>query len=105
MKTEQITEDDHLVIRRMVLEPGEATFWHTDSCRRFSVVIRGSRLAIEYRDSGEVHRFEVRPGLAGWDEPESRVHRAVNLGEGAYEEVVTFHRHGREVDPQPRCEP
>jgi len=27
--------------------------WHTDSCHRFSVVVRGERLRIEFRDTGE----------------------------------------------------
>ena len=38
MQTEIITIRDDLVIRRLVLEPGEAMPWHTDSCHRFTVV-------------------------------------------------------------------
>jgi hypothetical protein len=44
---------------------------------------------------------DVEPGLAGWDEPENRVHRAANTGDETYEEVVTFYRAGAAVDPQP----
>jgi hypothetical protein len=102
MNVEPITERDDLLIRRLVLEPGEAMYWHTDTCHRFTVVVSGERLAIEYRNGGERHEFPVRPGLAGWDAPDDRVHRAVNVGGVAYEEVVTFYRCGREVDPQPR---
>jgi hypothetical protein len=47
MKFELITNRNELVIRRLVLEPGEPMFWHKDNCNRFSVVVRGSRLAIE----------------------------------------------------------
>ncbi len=101
MKLETITESDELVIRRMVLDPGEAMYWHTDSCRRFSVVVQGSRLAIEYRDNSEILEFDVHPGMADWDEPDCRMHRAINRGADPYEEVVTFYRRSADVDPQP----
>lgn len=101
MEIETITSRDDLLIRRMVLAPGEAMFWHVDNCHRFSVVVRGTRLGIEYRDSQERVEVEVHPGLADWDAPEARVHRAVNLGAEPYEEVVTFYRDGADVEPQP----
>lgn len=90
MKSEILSKDEATIARRLVLEPGEATPWHRDVCRRFSVVVRGDALAIEYRDSGERESFAVHPGLAGWDDPEARVHRAVNVGRTPYEEVVLF---------------
>ena len=37
MKAETITERDELVIRRMILAPGEKMYWHTDLCHRFTV--------------------------------------------------------------------
>jgi len=101
MKTETISAREDLVIRRVVLEPGEATPWHTDACRRFSVVVRGEALRIEFRDSGEQVRVAVHPGMADWDEPEARVHRGVNAGASAYEEVVTFFLDTPGIDPQP----
>jgi hypothetical protein len=104
MKVELITERDNLVIRRMELDPGEAMFWHTDTCHRFSVVVRGSRLAIEYRDSGEVVEFDVPTGAADWDEPQSRTHRAINRGSETYEEIVTFYRTSPDIEPQPRLD-
>jgi hypothetical protein len=64
--------------------------WHTDPFDRVTVVLRGSALAIEYRDSGERHEFEVSPGQTDWDEPADRVHRAVNVGADHYEEVAIF---------------
>lgn len=103
MRHEVITERDDLVIRRLVLEPGEPMYWHTDACHRFSVVVRGERLAIEYRDGGERIEFAVTAGQAGWDDPDDRVHRAVNVGRETYEEVVTFFRSGSGVEPQPRA--
>lgn len=99
MRTEILTRRDDLLIRRLVLEPGEATPWHTDSCHRFSVVVSGEALRIEYRDTGEQVAVEAHPGLADWDAPEPRVHRAVNVGAAPYEEVVVFF-----LDP-PRCDP
>jgi len=102
MRIDVITERDELVIRRMVLEPGEAMFWHRDNCRRFSVVIRGDRLAIEYQDNGETEEFQVAAGLADWEEPQHRVHRAINVGSQSFEEVVTFYRDVPDQEPQPR---
>jgi quercetin dioxygenase-like cupin family protein len=101
MRTETITERDDLAIRRLVLEPGEAMPWHTDSCHRFSVVVRGDRLTIEYRDSGELLEVQVHPGMADWEEPDGRVHRGVNTGSSPYEEVVTFFLDSPGRDPQP----
>jgi len=101
MRTETITQRDDLVIRRTILEPGEAMPWHTDACRRFSVVVRGERLRIEYRESGEAIAVAVHPGMAGWDAPDARVHRGVNAGATPYEEVVTFFLDHPGVEPQP----
>ena len=102
MKVETISERDDLLIRRLTLAPGEAMYWHSDACHRFSVVIQGSRLAIEYADTGEITEFDVHPGMADWDAPQARTHRAINTGDGPYEEVVTFYRERADIDPQPR---
>jgi hypothetical protein len=104
MRVELITSRNELVIRRLVLDPGEPMFWHKDTCHRFSVVVRGSRLAIEYKDSKEILEFEVFPGMTGWDAPEERAHRAINRGADTYEEVVTFYRSHSQLDPQPLME-
>ena len=101
MQSEVITKRDDLLIRRLILMPGDAMPWHTDLCHRFSVVVRGDRLTIEFRDTGERVDVPVEPGMAGWDEPDSRVHRGVNTGRSVYEEVVTFHLASPGLDPQP----
>ena len=101
VRTEIITRRDELVIRRLVLEPGEAMLWHTDPCHRFTVVVRGDQLGIEFRGAGETVTFPVRPGAAEWDEPEARPHRGVNVGTTTYEEVVTFYLEHPGMDPQP----
>ena len=100
MQMEVITKRDDLVIRRLVLEPGEAMPWHTDSCLRFSVVVRGEQLRIEFRDTGAQVTVAVHPGMADWDEPDARVHRGVNAGATPYEEVVTFFLDAPGIDPQ-----
>lgn len=100
MSTEVITERDDLIIRRQVLEPGEATPWHTDAVHRFTVVIRGEKLALEFRD-GERIEFAVHAGMAEWDPPEPRVHRALNIGGETFEEVVSFYLDPPGCDPQP----
>ncbi len=103
MELEVITDNDTLLIRRLRLAPGEPMFWHSDACRRFTVVVAGSKLAIEYRDSSEQVAVDVHPGMAGWDEPDDRTHRAINRGGEAYEEVVTFYKASPDVIPQPGC--
>lgn len=100
MQAETITARDDLVIRRLVLEPGEATHWHRDLCRRFTVVVRGEKLRIEHRD-GEHVIVETPAGLADWDEPTDRIHRGVNIGATPYEEVVVFFLPAPGVEPQP----
>ena len=101
MQAEVITRRDDLMIRRLVLGPGEAMPWHTDACHRFSVIVRGQHLTIEFRDTGERIGVAVHPGMVGWDEPDARVHRAVNTGSTTYEEVVTFFLSVPGLDPQP----
>jgi hypothetical protein len=75
--------------------------WHRDTCHRFSVVVGGDELSIEMRDTGERKTFAVHPGLAEWDRPQPRVHRGVNSGTAAYEEVVLFFLDPPGIDPQP----
>ena len=101
MRTEIISRQHELLVRRLVLEPGEATPWHTDPFRRFSVVVRGERLRIEFRDGEEPIIVAAHPGLAGWDAPDHRIHRAINDGGAAYEEVVLFFVSSEKADPQP----
>ncbi len=101
MKEEIIDRRDDLVIRRGILEPGENTPWHTDPCHRFSVIVRGDALAIEYRDGQTTERFTVSPGDADWDAPTDDVHRAVNVGTGTFEEVVVFFLESAGQDHQP----
>src|SRR6185436_14709205 len=100
MKSETITQRDDLIIRRHILEPGDALPWHTDKCHRFTVVVRGESLKIEYRDNGEIELFSVRAGLADWDEPQPRVHRGVNAGTVPYEEVIVFFLDEPGMEPQ-----
>ena len=103
MTSETITQREDLIIRRHILMPGEALPWHVDLCHRFTVVVRGEALRIEYRDSGEVEAFPVYPGLAGWDIPQPRVHRGVNAGAGPYEEVILFFLEDPGMEPQPEA--
>ena len=101
MQLEVITDRTDLLIRRQLLEPGAATPWHTDACHRFSVVVRGDGLTIEFLGEDAAQSVPVKPGLADWEAPEPRVHRAVNTGTVTFEEVVTFYRDHPGQDPQP----
>ena len=103
MKSETITERADLIIRRHILEPGEALPWHTDRCHRFTVVVRGEMIKIEYRDSDEVQSIPVHPGLADWDEPQPKVHRGINVGTVPYEEVIMFFMDEPGAEPQPEA--
>lgn len=101
MTSDIITDEPDLLIRRTILEPGEASHWHRDPCRRFTVVVRGGRLLIEYRGSDETTEVTAASGEAGWEAPQQAVHRAVNIGTDTFEEVVTFYRATAGQDPQP----
>ena len=90
-----------ILVRRLVLQPGEATRWHRDPFHRVSVVLSGEALAIEFRDGGAPHRVEVAPGQVDWDQPGSRAHRAVNSGRTPYEEVTIFLLDHENDAPQP----
>jgi len=90
-----------ILVRRMVLEPGEATRWHRDPFHRVSVVFRGTALAIEFRDGSPPKHIPVAAGQVDWDEPGERAHRAVNVGEGPYEEVTVFFLAREEDEAQP----
>jgi quercetin dioxygenase-like cupin family protein len=78
------------MVRRLRLAPGEAMSWHRDPFHRVAVVLRGNLLSIEYRDGGESQSVEVTPGQVEWEEPSASVHRAVNVGKQAYEQVTVF---------------
>jgi hypothetical protein len=92
------------LVRRLQLAPGEALSWHRDPFHRVAVILHGDALAIEYRDNGERHRVEVRPGQVDWDEPTDRVHRGVNIGEQPYEEITVFFLDHPDAAPQPVAE-
>lgn len=89
------------LVRRLVLESGEATAWHVDPYHRVSVVVRGKALAIEYRAGEATRRVDVAAGQADWDEPTDREHRAVNVGGETYEEVTIFFLDRSDATPQP----
>ena len=46
-------------------------------------------------------RGRSRPGEVDWSEPSDRVHRAVNVGQEVFEEVVTFFLDRSDAVPQP----
>jgi len=78
------------MVRRLRLASGEAMPWHRDPFHRVAVVLSGDVLSIEYRDGGESKRVEVTPGQVEWEEPSTRVHRAINVGKQPYEQVTMF---------------
>ena len=101
MKEETITQRGTILVRLLLLEPGEATRWHVDPFHRVTVVVRGEALALEYRAGGEVVRIEITPGQTDWDAPTDKAHRAVNVGQKTYEEVAIFFLDRPDAVPQP----
>ena len=89
------------LVRRQRLSPGEATPWHRDPFHRVTVVLSGDLLNIEFRDGGETQTWRVVVGEVDWVEPSGRIHRAVNVGKEAFEEVVTFFLDRPDAVPQP----
>ncbi len=89
------------LVRRQRLAPGEATPWHRDPFHRVTVVLSGDLLNIEFRDVGETLPWKVTVGEVDWSEPSDRVHRAVNVGNQVFEEVVTFFLDRPDAVPQP----
>jgi hypothetical protein len=85
----------------MSLEPGEATRWHLDPFHRVSVVLKGQVLAIEFRDGRPTKEVRVSPGQVDWDEPGPLIHRAMNIGDGPYEEITVFFLAHPDDVPQP----
>ena len=89
------------LVRRLHLAPGEATPWHRDPFHRLSVILSGDLVHIEFRDNGEVIPWKIAVGEVDWSEPSDRIHRAVNVGEQVFEEVVTFFLDRPDANPQP----
>jgi hypothetical protein len=105
MSEQVLFERGHIVVRRQLLEIGEATPWHIDPCERVTVVLSGEALAIEYRDGGTADRVTVSPGQTDWDEPSLRSHRAVNIGSTPYEEITVMFVNVPDADRQPKTSP
>jgi hypothetical protein len=97
MSEELLLEKGDVLVRKSILEPGESSTWHTDSCDRVTVILSGDRLAIEFRDSGEIQQFDIRAGQVDWDEPTAEVHRAINVGRQRYEEIVIIFHCNEEI--------
>jgi quercetin dioxygenase-like cupin family protein len=101
---ETVSRRGTTLVKRLVLEPGEVTTWHSDPYHRVTVIVRGDALAIEYRDRGEPQRVSVSCGQVHWDAPTDRAHRAVNVGTSTYEEVAIFFLDRPDAVPQPPAE-
>ena len=101
---ETLSRRETTLIKRLVLEPGEATVWHYDPFHRVTVIVRGDALAIEYYDGEEPQRISVSAGQVDWDAPTNRKHRAVNVGVTIYEEVAIFFLDRPDAVAQPPAE-
>ena len=103
MTEEILHHREKVLVRRIILEPGDSTHWHRDLCHRVSTILHGTTLEIEFRDGSPPHRIEVAAGQVDWDMPSDRIHRAVNVGAEPYEEVTVFFLDHPETVPQPQA--
>jgi len=101
MKDEELFRHGTTAVHRLVLNPGEAMAWHRDPHQRVAVVLEGDVLEIEFRDSGERLRVEIHPAQTEWEEPSSRVHRAINVGRKTYQQITIFLLDRPDAIPQP----
>jgi quercetin dioxygenase-like cupin family protein len=92
------------LVRRLRLAPGESSWWHRDPFHRVSVLLGGDLLAIEFRDNSPRILAELTPGQVDWIEPSNQIHRAVNAGRQAYEEITVFFLNHPNDVPQPSYE-
>jgi len=104
MKDEELFRHGTTAVRHLTLNPGEAMAWHRDPYPRVAVVLEGDLLEIEFRDSDEHLRVEIHPGQTDWEEPSSRVHRAVNVGQKTYQQITIYLLDRPEAVPQPHEE-
>jgi quercetin dioxygenase-like cupin family protein len=90
-----------ILVRRLLLRPGETTRWHRNPFHCVTVVLNGDALAIEFRDGSPKQQIRVIPGQADWYEPSDRAHRAINIGAAAYEDITVFFLTQPHDIPQP----
>ena len=57
------------LVRRLVLEPGEATSWHDDPFHRVTVIMRVKRLRSSIAMEQPLKPFEVHAGQTDWAFP------------------------------------
>lgn len=101
MQDEELFRHGTIAVRRFTLNPGEAMAWHRDPYQRVAVVLDGDLLEIEYRNSDERLRVEVHAGQTDWEQPSSRVHRAVNVGQKTYQQITIYLLDRPDAVPQP----
>ena len=104
MTDEELFRHGSTAVRRLILNPGEAMAWHTDPHHRVAVVLEGDVLEIEFRDSDERLRVEIRPGQTDWEQPSSRIHRALNVGQKTYQQITIYLLDRPDAIPQPHEE-
>ena len=66
-----------------------------------TVVLNDDVLRIELRDGKPKEHVNVKPGQVDWEEPSDRIHRAINVGGGPYEEIAIFFLGHPDDVPQP----
>ncbi len=70
-----LLENDRVVVRTVILEPGVEYPEHTHDLPHVGVIVRGGTL--EFHEGGNVETVEFEPGQAGWRDA-GVTHRIVN---------------------------
>jgi hypothetical protein len=84
--TTLLFENDTCRVWLLVLEPGQASDWHTHQLPYVYVATRSGSAATEFAD-GTVEPGDDYPGFARYMAPDAG-HRLVNTGPGRYENVI-----------------
>ena len=103
MRTEVITKRDDLLIRRQILEPGQAGPWHTDPCHRFSVVVSGTACASSSARPASRSRCRCTRGWRTGTLPSPVSTVPSTSGTLASEEVVSFYLDPPGIEAQPEA--
>ncbi len=75
-----LLENDRVLVRKVVLEPGIEYPEHTHDRAHVGVIVRGGTL--EFHEGGQVERVDFQAGQAGWRDA-GVTHRIVNRSQEA----------------------
>ena len=79
-------ENDRVKIWNLIVDPGEASAWHSHERDYITIVVEGVGLTVEY-DDGTAEDGSAAVGMCSYH-GEHRVHRVVNNTDTRYKNVL-----------------